>query len=78
VENNGNLVIVNVTGDTDTGTWVLNTNYYINSITFTGSAYFYGVTANGDSYFEISQGVNSVTYDNEPCASGGCPYPPPV
>jgi hypothetical protein len=78
VDNNGNTVIVNVYGDTDTGTWVLNTNYYINSITHAGSGPFYGYPATSHSYFTIGQGVNSVTYDNEPCASGGCPYPPLV
>jgi hypothetical protein len=72
VDNNGAPVTVYVYGDTDTGTWMLNHQYYISSISHTGSGAFAENPANGDSGFIIGQGVNSVTYDNEPCASNGC------
>jgi hypothetical protein len=75
VDNGGNPVTVVVTGDIDTGTWVLNTDYYISSITHTGSGAFVENPTTGFSDFTIGQGVNSVTYDNEPCASNGCPSP---
>jgi hypothetical protein len=78
VDNNGNAVIVEVSGDAETGTWVLNHQYYISSITHTGSGGFGEDPVTSISVFFLGQGVNSVTYDNEPCASGGCPYPPPV
>jgi hypothetical protein len=79
VDNNGIPVSVSVSGDTDTGTWLLNTNYYIplGGITFTGPGVLTsGNTSTGASSFTIGQGTNVLTYDNEACDSNGCPGAP--
>jgi hypothetical protein len=77
VDNTGAAVTVNVSGDTDTNiSYVLGHQYFINSITYSGSGSLtFADLTDGDSSFTIGQGINQLTYDNEPCASNGCPSP---
>jgi hypothetical protein len=74
VDNTGTAVTVYVTGDTDTGRYVLNTDYYISGITFVGPGSLTSAnTYTGASSFTIGQGTNALTYDNEQCNESGCP-----
>jgi hypothetical protein len=76
VDNTGTAVTVYVTGDTDTGRYVLNTDYYISGITFVGPGSLTSAnTYTGASSFTIGQGTNALTYDNEQCNESGCPAP---
>ena len=74
VDNKGNPVVIYVSGDLDNGAYVLNTDYYISSISFTGpGSVTYSNTYLALADFTIGQGTNALTYDNEQCNESGCP-----